>query len=97
MNTQRTSSFLMANLGAEVSRIISAKNAENEKFAKECLLRAEKILKEVMTFPDMEKRSSEIETLLNVIREIVNPNPTIIVSQQNIISYFIPFALKLVS
>jgi len=92
--TKRTSSFLMANLGAEVSRIFSAKKAQDEIRAKECLIRAENILKEIMTFPDMKKRATEIEILSEVIRGIAIPKPTITVSEQNITSYFMPFALQ---
>ncbi len=97
MNTQRTSVFLMANLGAEVSRIFSAKENKDEKRAKEGLERALKILREVMTISEMKTRASEINTLTDLISDIASPNPTLQVSRKNISSYFIPFATRMMS
>lgn len=94
MSTQRTSAFLMANLGAEVSRILSAKDRNNEIQIRESFDRALKILKEIMTIPDMKTRAVEITSLSNLITDLVKPNPSLHISRKNISSYFIPFTIR---
>ena len=66
MNTARTSLFLMANLGAEVSRIISAQEQKDADTASTALARAENILDEITRLPDMQPRAQE---LLHTYRE----------------------------
>ena len=94
MNTQRTSVFLMANLGSEVSRILSAKDRNNNLQVRESLERALNILKEIMTISDMKTRIVEMNTLSDLINEMAKPKPIFHVSRKNISSYFIPFVLK---
>lgn len=84
----------MANLGAEVSRILSAKDRKDEIQVRKCLERALKILKEIMTMPEMKERVIEINSLSNLISDMSSPNPVLHVSRKNISSYFIPFALR---
>ncbi len=97
MNTQRTSAFLMANLGSEVSRILSAKDRGNEAQISASLERALKILTEILTLPDMKKRSDEIKALSDLIQDMTSLTPILHVSRKNISSYFIPFATRIVS
>lgn len=97
MNTKRTSLFLMANLGAEVSRIISAKDKHDDTLAKEALFRANKMIDEIKTLPDMKTRLQEINMLSSVIKDILQNNPTLKVSTKNIKSYFVPFSLRLIA
>lgn len=97
MNTQRSSVFLMANLGAEVSRIISAKDHNNEVQIRDCFERALKILKQIITLPDMRTRLVEMNTLSELIQDMTTPNPIFHVSRKNISSYFTPFAIRAMS
>lgn len=94
MNTERTPLFLMANLGAEVSRIISAKERGEDDLAKSALLRAEKMLSEIRTFPEMAPREIEISPLEQTIRSIIEPNPGIAVSPYHLKNYFLPFVSR---
>lgn len=85
----------MANLGAEVSRIFSARDRKDEVQVRECFERALKILKEIMTMSDMKERLVEINSLSNIISDLASPNPILHISRKNISSYFIPFSLKI--
>ncbi len=87
----------MANLGAEVSRILSAKDRHDEIQVRECFERSLNILKEIMTISDMKGRVTEINSLSNLISDIVSPNPVLHVSRKNISSYFIPFSLRVMT
>jgi len=97
MNTERTSLFLMANLGAEVSRIISLQEQHEVVLAKEALSRAHKIIIEIKTLPDMKTRLQEMNALSDVIDNILEPQPTLHISTQHIKSYFVPFVVRLMA
>lgn len=95
MNTARTSLFLMANLGAEVSRIISAQERGDGDSAGSALLRAENILNEIAHLPDMQSRTQELDALSKAIRSIATNASG--VSPISLKSYFTPFALRLMA
>lgn len=97
MNTKRTSLFLMANLGAEVSRIISFKERHEDALAKGAFLNANKIINEIKALPDMKTRLQEINTLAKVIENILEPNPILNIPTKHIKSYFVPFSLRLMA
>lgn len=97
MNTKRTPLFLMANLGAEVSRIISFKERHENALAKEALLKANKIINEIKALPDMKTRLKEIDALSSVIKNILQNKPTLNVSIKHIKSYFAPFSSRLMT
>ncbi|MEK7157263.1 MAG: hypothetical protein AAB709_01785 [Patescibacteria group bacterium] len=94
---ERTSLFLMANLGAEVSRVISAKERGDTVLMQGALERAGLMLDEIKKSPDMQPRMSEIEMLSQAIQSIVNPVSELRIASQNIKSYFTPFALRMMS
>ncbi len=94
MSTKRTSLFLMANLGAEVSRIISLQEKHEDALAQEALSRANKIIIEIKALPDMKTRLQEMDALSKVIENILEPNPTLPISTKHIQSYFVPFSLR---
>lgn len=96
-NTPRTSLFLMANLGAEVSRVISAKERGDEVLMRGALERAGLMLDEIKKSPDMQPRMSEIEMLSQAIQSITNPATKLRIAPRNIKSYFTPFALRMMS
>ncbi len=87
----------MANLGAEVSKIISAKKRNDNLLLGEYFKKANKILQDITALPDMEKRKFEMERLSEVIQDMINPRPVLTCSSENIISYFTPFAIRLMS
>lgn len=94
---ERNSLFLMANLGSEVQKIISAKNRNDAILLKTYLTQAEKILKEIMAMPDMKSREAEIKILSDVIEDISEAKPKFNISAVNINSYFTPFVMRLMS
>ena len=96
-DAKRTSLFLMANLGAEVSRIISAKEKSDSTLMQGALERAERILDEIKGLPDIQPRIAEIEMLSHAIRSLASPTQDLQVAHQNIKSYFMPFALRVMS
>lgn len=97
MNTERTALFLMANLGAEVSRIFSLQEKNEEALAKEALARAQNIITEIKALPDMETRLQEINALSRVIKNILEPAPVLHISPKHITSYFVPFSLRIMA
>ncbi|MBI5148041.1 MAG: hypothetical protein HZA37_02745 [Parcubacteria group bacterium] len=97
MNAARTSLFLMANLGAEVSRIIGAQERGDKDSANAALLRAEKILNEIARLPDMQTRAQELEALAKAVHSITADNSSRAVSPAHLKSYFIPFAERLLA
>lgn len=97
MKTERTSLFLMANLGAEVSRIILARNKNDSKLTLEALNRARKIIDQIKSCPDMESRAGEIKLLDEAIQDSASDNPRFKIMPQNLLSYFTPFTMRLMS
>lgn len=86
----------MANLGSEVTKIISSKKRNDLVLLNEYLIQANKILKELMTLPDMKEREIEIKTLAEVITDISKAKSSLEISSVNIISYFTPFVMRLI-
>lgn len=91
MNTARTPLFLMANLGAEVSRLLSSKEKGDTTLIKHSLERAERILVEIQTLPEMRSRAIELAALHEAIATDGLASP------QALKAYFEPFALRAVS
>lgn len=95
MNNQRTSLFLMANLGAEVSRMISAKEKLDISMMKGAVERARGIVKKINVLPDMIKRIPELNILSDVLNDFVVEKPTLSISTNALKSYFTPFITRL--
>ena len=87
----------MANLGAEVSRIILLGEQHEDALAQEALLTAHKIITEIKALPDMKTRLQEIDALSRVIENILESKPAFHISAQHIKSYFLPFASRLMA
>ncbi|KKR45988.1 MAG: hypothetical protein A3G47_00535 [Candidatus Zambryskibacteria bacterium RIFCSPLOWO2_12_FULL_39_45] len=94
MNTTRTSLFLMANLGSEVSQIFSAKAKGNTNLFSSAMERAKAILLELKNLPDT-KNNAEINILADVIDDIGQDSNKYEVSTEDMQSYFLPFAMRL--
>ena len=93
MKTERTSVFLMANLGSEVSRIFSAKEKNNPNLLVSAITRARAILSELKTLPDI-KNNKEIDILADVIDDLGQVTPKYQIIPEHLKSYFYPFAMK---
>ena len=91
MKTERTSVFLIANLGSEVSRIFSAKEKSNINLFKNAMDGARKILSELKTLPDT-KNNEEINILEDVIEDIGRDHCKYQISLEQLGSFFYPFA-----
>lgn len=95
MTSARTPLFLMANLGAEVSRIISFTDKNERMRIEDALRRAERIIVEIKQFPEMQKRTQEINALSQAIADIASSAPTLAIDPEHLESYFHPFATRL--
>ncbi|MES2060033.1 MAG: hypothetical protein V4438_03320 [Patescibacteria group bacterium] len=93
MNNARTPLFLMANLGAEVSRVYSLFERNDRVNAISASERAYKIISEIMLFPEMIPRAEEIEKVADILDSKVH-HGTINVSAADINDYFNVFALR---
>ena len=87
----------MANLGAEVSRIILLTEKHDDALAREAFIRANKIITEIKALPDMKTRLQEIDALSKVIESIVEPKSSVHIPAEHITSYFLPFSLRLLA
>ena len=87
----------MVNLGAEVSRIISALEHNEKTTAHEALERAKKILRTMREMPDMKSRVIELEALGSALNTLLAENKRESVSSAHIKSYFTPFAVRFFS
>lgn len=87
----------MANLGAEVSRIISLKEKREDALAEEALARANKMIMEIKALPDMKTRLQEMNVLSKVIENILEPDPILPISTKHIQDYFVPFSSRLMA
>jgi cytolysin (calcineurin-like family phosphatase) len=97
MNNQRTSLFLMANLGVEMSRLVKAKENKDSKLLSETILRVKNMLQKIKELPDMITRVKEVEILSYVADDIGKSRSTLKISSSNIDTYFKPFMLRLLA
>ncbi|MEO8637750.1 MAG: hypothetical protein ABI430_02520 [Candidatus Taylorbacteria bacterium] len=92
---KRTPTFLMANLGAEVTRLLSSHARGDQKAIVGSFQRAIGIIREIESFPEMSKRKKELEILEGVIREYSSGDKnTYLVPSEQIKKYFTPFAMR---
>lgn len=89
MNNARTPLFYMANLGAEVSRLLSFRAQGDTARADACLARTQAILVKIAEFPEMRSRTPEIDILKQAIVG------TISIPSDQLKAYFVPFALRI--
>lgn len=87
----RTSKFLMANLGAEVERILLWKEKNNQQMIESACNRAQMILDQIMKFPDMPSRAKEIKILNEAITSLASKTPKYAIVPEHIRGYFAPF------
>lgn len=92
--TQRTSIFLMANLGSEVSKIISAKEKNDIIMLDLASTKAKSILTELAQKPET-KNNQEISILKDIVFDLMNKVSVYSISPKHLKSYFLPFTMRL--
>ena len=92
--TERTTLFLMANLGAEVSRLIAACQRSDPELTRAALERADTIIQQIERREDIQPRIEEIRLLSQAIHSFAKPDENMSISPQSLKSYFIPFAIR---
>lgn len=97
MNTVRTPLFLMANLGSEVSQIFSHIEKGDLSSAKSSHSRAERIVRTLLLHPGMKNRTGEVEILEEIMEDVFAPHRRFLITKAEIESYFLPFALRVLS
>ncbi|MDO8518357.1 MAG: hypothetical protein Q7S26_03650 [bacterium] len=95
MNNARTPLFLMANLGSEVSRVLSCRDKGQKVETQQAYERAQRIVAQIKEFPEMKSRLMEIEILSQVLGELQKEHSTLAISSQHLREYFQPFAQRL--
>ena len=94
---KRSSTFLMANLGSEVTRLLLAREEKKEELIRGAYERSLRILDELESLEDMATRLDELKILRKVIDNLLTEDPEIKVSPTNLKEYFMPFALRALS
>ncbi len=92
--SQRTSLFLFANLGSEISKIFSAKKTHNTSMFERAMTNAESIISELKTIPDT-KDNQEVDILKDIVQDFKEIKPKYNIPREDFEAYFYPFALKI--
>lgn len=96
MNSERTPLFLMANLGAEVSRVFSLSDKGDKENALRASGRAKAIITDLYKYEEMLPRKQELEKIIDIIDSKFS-DIGINVQNSDVLDYFNHFALKLMS
>ena len=94
MKTDRTALFLMANLGSEVSRLLSARERQDSSMTVASYERAEKMIEEIVSLPEMAGRTLELGLLKSVIVDFCQKQSIYKVDADELKQYFLPFVLR---
>jgi len=97
MNAKRNSTFLMANLGSEITRLLSAREEKKSDLMKGAYDRSISIFNELYSRRDMINRRSELDILKQVIDSIIIKTSDIKLDPSYLKAYFMPFALRALS
>ncbi len=95
LNTERTTLFLMCNLGIEIRRLFSYDQKESDMINMSAK-RSKKIISEIYQKVDMLNRSMELEKIIYIIDDKINLHK-LNINKNNIDSYFKPFINKFYS
>ena len=94
MNTKHTPAFLMANLGSEVARLLSALEKDDKELSEGARNRSERIIEEIKLSLKTESSKKEVQVLADVIKDFCQPKRQYSVSPISLKQYFLPFALR---
>ena len=97
MNAERTTTFLMANLGSEIVRFFGLKKNGLTGMAKASAERALKIVDSLLNRPDVGGGKEEVKILKMIIEDALSDKPVCTVTEKELNSYFNPFALRVLS
>lgn len=97
IKSERSPLFLMANLGSEVSQIFSHIEKGDLPSAKSSRSRAERIVRMLLLHPGMKNRTGEVEILEEIMEDVFVPHRRFLITKVEIESYFLPFALRILS
>ncbi|OGZ04176.1 MAG: hypothetical protein A2648_01155 [Candidatus Lloydbacteria bacterium RIFCSPHIGHO2_01_FULL_41_20] len=97
MKTERTTLFLMANLGSEMSRLFSFKERGENELAKSSAERAIKIIDSIVAKPNIGGGKSEAEILRSIVSDMISALPNYSIGEKELNSYFMPFAIRAMS
>ena len=95
MTLTRTPTFLMANLGSEVSRILDWKEKGDIDMALKCYERAKSIEKEIAEAPSMKDREAELGILRDVIDDLFQEKSRYEIKSSTLKEYFYPFTHRI--
>ena len=95
MNTTRTPLFYMANLGSEISRALLEYQGEDFEKMRNSIIRAKNIMVKIEEFPEMKGRTGELEILKSIIEDLNHKKFEL--NKDQLINYFSPFAIRLMS
>lgn len=93
MNTARTPLFYMANLGSEVSRVLSEFQKKDFEKMQNSIARAKDIMAKIEEFPEMKGRTGELEILKSIIEDLNQKKFEL--NKNQLLDYFSPFAMRL--
>jgi len=91
---RRTATFLMANLGSDMSQLFSYIDKGELEKAKSPAERANKIIDELLDHPELNGRKMEVEILRKIIEDAFSEERIFEVKKEEIEDYFMPFALR---
>ncbi len=97
MKAKRTSMFLMANLGSEMSQFFSYAESGEWNMAQHAAERAEKIIARLLEHRDLKGRTGEVEILKEIIHDTISRERRFVVKKSEIEDYFLPLALRAIN
>lgn len=97
IDNNRTTLFLMANLGSEVSQIFSHVDKRKLDLASGPVERARKIIEEIKSREDVKGREAEVRILEEIVDDALDGTSKYAVKQSDVDEYFLPFAMRLMS
>ena len=94
MKTERTTYFLMANLGSEMMRFFALQRKKNIKDAKLSADRAFRIMDQLMENKNIGNGKQEVAMLKKLTEDSLSASPLCVITDDDLNSYFMPFATR---
>lgn len=95
MNPERSTLFLMANLGSEMLRMFGHKQTGQRDLMGKSADRALAIISSLTEHTDLGSGAQEIQILKDIINDMLSPAPTLSIQKRDLDIYFNPFASRL--
>ncbi|MEK7193037.1 MAG: hypothetical protein AAB682_02770 [Patescibacteria group bacterium] len=94
MNSERTPVFLMANLGTEVFRILTAEKQGDQEAVLAANSRAQNILDALKENLEMYSREGELTLLSTALSDYISDNKKLAIKGTSLRAYFLPFMIR---